>query len=369
MGDPLGILALVIEAGKAAGKARQFGPARAWQSAITYVLETPEFSGCTRRDLDSIRVQEDVRAAAQEFRRTGVPDYLRKALEAALAHRPIPAEKVAEAADILLERMRIAATNDPALADLVTERIGGLGTQLEGLSAQLAAAREGLAPTESAAHSPTTDGPAGAPPGSPVAGEADNPVVNLPLVRNSYFTGRKVVLQRLRRSLSARGKAALAQATAISGFGGIGKTQTALEYAYEYVPQYPTAVLWVTAESYDALSADLTVTADLLGIPVEEGAGKLLAPGQVRDWLSARAGWLLVFDNADDPGVVGEFLPANRNGHVLITSRAQVFQEVGISRPIALDVMTRTEASEFLLKRTGRSEIASPREKTLVPNC
>ena len=49
-----------------------------------------------------------------------------------------------------------------------------------------------------------------------------------------------------RKQLTQRRKAALAQA--ISGLGGIGKTQTAVEYAYRYRDKYQ-AVLWLNAES------------------------------------------------------------------------------------------------------------------------
>jgi hypothetical protein len=46
-----------------------------------------------------------------------------------------------------------------------------------------------------------------------------------------FFTGREEVLSQLHDALSS-GKAALTQPQAISGLGGIGKTQTAVEYAY-----------------------------------------------------------------------------------------------------------------------------------------
>jgi len=57
---------------------------------------------------------------------------------------------------------------------------------------------------------------------------------NVPIRRNLLFTGRREVLQRLHDRLAAGKPAALTQPQAISGLGGIGKTQTALEYAYRY---------------------------------------------------------------------------------------------------------------------------------------
>ena len=64
----------------------------------------------------------------------------------------------------------------------------------------------------------------------------------IPYPRNPYFTGRAELLDSLRTRLTAAGTAALGQAAAISGLGGIGKTQTAVEYAYRHRDDYPRGV-------------------------------------------------------------------------------------------------------------------------------
>ena len=63
-------------------------------------------------------------------------------------------------------------------------------------------------------------------------GEAQVPIWNIPYERNPLFTGLEDVLKKLSESLRTGKTAALAQPQAISGMGGIGKTQTAVEYAY-----------------------------------------------------------------------------------------------------------------------------------------
>jgi hypothetical protein len=53
---------------------------------------------------------------------------------------------------------------------------------------------------------------------------------NVPHLRNPNFTGREDELAELRASLLAGETAALVQAQAIHGLGGVGKTQLAVEY-------------------------------------------------------------------------------------------------------------------------------------------
>ena len=77
------------------------------------------------------------------------------------------------------------------------------------------------------------------------------PIWNVPHRRNLNFTGRRDLLDSLRAELTYGQAMAL---TAISGMGGVGKTQLALEYAYHYASQYE-AVFWVPSEEPATLAA------------------------------------------------------------------------------------------------------------------
>ena len=157
---------------------------------------------------------------------------------------------------------------------------------------------------------------------------------------------------RVRKRLTRRRKAALVEA--ISGLGGIGKTQTAVEYAYRYRDKYQ-AVLWLDAESPLALKAGCGELARRMQLPHPENDldQAVLA---LKQWLATQPGWLLILDNADDPDALKPFLPDAEHGHILVTSRAQDFQDLGIINPVQLEQWPVEDATAFLLKRCGRED-------------
>ncbi len=187
------------------------------------------------------------------------------------------------------------------------------------------------------------------------------PVVwNVPYPRNTYFEGREEILKQLETALASGTPAALTQA--IAGLGGVGKTQTAVEYAYRHRDQY-RAVLWVRADTETSLASGYRELAEVLGLPerVESDSNKVTAA--VRRWLGREPGYLLILDNADDPALVKPYLPPDPKGHVLLTSRAHNFDVLGVRKPIEVPVMTPAEAMEFLLKRTSREGPLDPAEQ------
>lgn len=148
------------------------------------------------------------------------------------------------------------------------------------------------------------------------------PVWNIPYPRNPYFTGRDELLDHLSTAVKAGQAVALSQAQAISGLGGIGKTQVAVEYAYRHRNEYE-AVLWVHAATRESLVSGYITLAEKLHLPQRSEQDQQIVINAVKNWLQTHISWLLILDNADDLSLAYEFLPPTYGGHLLLTTRAQ----------------------------------------------
>lgn len=190
---------------------------------------------------------------------------------------------------------------------------------------------------------------------TPGAASHASAIFNLSTQRNEFFTGREQVLKDLRDALTKKSVTALPQTQAISALGGVGKSQTAIEYAYRHRGDYK-AVFWMRADSRLALTTGFVEIARALNLREKDAQNPDDAVRAAIGWLEVNKDWLLIFDNADAPELVKEFRPRNPTGHILLTSRAQVFDMLGIAKPLELPAMPPNEALEFLFKRTGRDD-------------
>lgn len=177
------------------------------------------------------------------------------------------------------------------------------------------------------------------------------PIWNVPHARNRLFTGREGLLSQIAAALQSGQPAALTQT--LSGLGGVGKTQLAMEYAYRQVADY-TLVWWLRAEEPTTLAAEFARLADVLDLPEKDVAEQSVVIEAARRWLERNGGWLLIFDNATEPQAVQPYRPRSDSGHVLITSRSQGWR--GMAQPLSVEELPREEAIEFLLRRTGQDD-------------
>lgn len=159
------------------------------------------------------------------------------------------------------------------------------------------------------------------------------------------------------------------QELSIVGLGGTGKTQLALQFAYNVKDQWPDySIFWVPVLSMETFEQACVSIVKNLGIP-QVADDKEDIKERVKQWLSSsRAGrWLMVVDNADDPSTLFEtaesqgivdYLPKSENGIILYTTRTM---EVAISLTqydvLELEAMDRQDAIEFFSSSIIRKEL------------
>jgi hypothetical protein len=163
--------------------------------------------------------------------------------------------------------------------------------------------------------------------------------------KNINFIGRSVLLKQIEDWFSQKTTPAIL--IACHGLGGIGKTQVALEFVWQHHKKY-NGVVWFNAESRERLQNDYIILGRELNIICNEDNinAKELAR-KVKGWFEehSHAGWLLVYDNADNYKSISELLPT-KGGKILITSR----HTVDWPQKICIDVFTVEESRAYIQK-------------------
>src|SRR6266496_3953358 len=170
----------------------------------------------------------------------------------------------------------------------------------------------------------------------------------VPYTKNPFFTGREEVLQKLSTNLKQGSLTALTQA--IRGLGGIGKTQTAAEYAHRHRDEYK-AVLWIRA-TQEHYASDVASIAHVLALPEakrqKQDQQTLLRA--ITRWLRNHTQWLLILDNVQEQVDVTDFFDVAGTGHVLFTTRVKAIADLAYT--IELDDMTPEDGALLLLRRS-----------------
>ncbi|KAF2004693.1 FabD/lysophospholipase-like protein [Amniculicola lignicola CBS 123094] len=153
---------------------------------------------------------------------------------------------------------------------------------------------------------------------------------NIPFAQNERFVGRGEQLEQLRSGFFNTRKR---RKIAITGLGGIGKTQVALQFAYQIRDEAPDcSIFWIPAISREGLEQTYTTIVQALQIPGWEDK-KADSKALLQRHLSQKSAgrWLLIFDNADDIDMwlgkdgqqqsLVDQLPRSDDGCILFTTR------------------------------------------------
>lgn len=177
-------------------------------------------------------------------------------------------------------------------------------------------------------------------------------VWRLPIAHNGVMAGRESYVEAIREGLKL-GKGRVVIHAADGGEGGFGRRQLVREYAERYASNY--RVVWTLRSEHPAmLIGDIARLAAALDLPEKDARNETGAVSAVKAWLSENSGWLLVFDNLNDPSLLKASLPRKYKGHIIITS--SVGEWPLVPRRVRLVEFTREQAAQVLLKESGEKD-------------
>jgi len=177
------------------------------------------------------------------------------------------------------------------------------------------------------------------------------------LARNPSFVDREGELRRVAAVLKAHGTAT----AAITGLGGIGKSQLAIEFAYRYGQYFSGGVFWLSFADADTVPAEVAACRTALGQELRLDAATLSLAEQVQLVLSA---WqnelprLLIFDNCEEERLLAQWHPPIGGCRMLVTSRrANWHADLGV-QTLPLEVLPREESIVLLGKYDPELSVA-----------
>ncbi|KAI1108408.1 hypothetical protein F5Y14DRAFT_84773 [Nemania sp. NC0429] len=181
----------------------------------------------------------------------------------------------------------------------------------------------------------------------------------VPFGRNRDFVGRGPILEQLLERIPPSADQDDCQRTAVEGLGGIGKTQVALEAAYQVRDAHPDcSIFWVPAvdaTSFENAYREIGQKLKVKSIENDQADVKLL----VKNALSQESvgSWLLIVDNADDLELLftatnpSNYLPFSRKGSILFTTRnheVTINFDIRQNNIFSIPEMGMTEAIQLL---------------------
>lgn len=203
--------------------------------------------------------------------------------------------------------------------------------------------------------------------------------------RNARFFGRVDVLSAIdvafnvesnvlepSSQIASNLKLAVPDLYVLCGMAGIGKTEIATAYVYSRMHHFD-AIFWIYADTTEKLGTQFLIIAKELDLgEANETMDVVEARDLVKAWLASPVGrrsgkgqseeinakWLMVFDNADDPNILYDWLPDQGAGCILVTSKYPCIKEATyrFERGYDVEPFSSVVGGDMLLKLSGRDK-------------
>ncbi|KAF3903704.1 hypothetical protein AA313_de0208901 [Arthrobotrys entomopaga] len=186
-------------------------------------------------------------------------------------------------------------------------------------------------------------------------------------LNSSFFQRPRISLQIwdcLKPKRTSKGTATF-KSFLLHGLGGSGKTQIALDFAYQHWEDYDN-ILWASAASDIKLAEDYHVLAQGLGI--YEGSDQIQAKDCLKRWLAQEDSgrWLLILDNADEPAILKDYWPNTAHGSILVTSRDSSLGIYATTDSCYVETMESLEGSEMVLSLLKAADTLTDQRRTAM---
>lgn len=173
------------------------------------------------------------------------------------------------------------------------------------------------------------------------------PGSRMALRRNPLFVGREDALRAVGAALTSGNIAA------VTGLGGVGKTQLVSEFVHRYGQYFAGGVFWLSFADGGAVPSEIAACGGVGHLDLRPDFAGLSFEDQVR---AAAAAWaspiprLLVFDNCESDKLLDLWRPPTGGCRVLLTSRRPAWPLAFAVQLVPLTVLGR-EQSVMLLQK------------------
>ncbi|MFK7803371.1 MAG: BTAD domain-containing putative transcriptional regulator [Anaerolineae bacterium] len=177
----------------------------------------------------------------------------------------------------------------------------------------------------------------------------------LPYHRNPTFVGREPELLTLADHLLPNSDSTVKPAMVVSGMGGLGKTQLAVEFAYRHGRHFPGGVYWISFAEAENVRAEVALVGSEHGMKLYKESEELTLTeqvGRVKSEWQKPVPRLLIFDNCEGVQLALDWLPVIGGCSVLLTSRRGTWPVEVPIKPLPLITLPRKD-SVLLLQQAA----------------
>ena len=186
------------------------------------------------------------------------------------------------------------------------------------------------------------------------------PIKHIPKLGSKNFVGRQDELASIHQKFDPQNNKVVI--SSVSGMGGVGKTELAVQYAKRYENDYPGGICWLNVRNKN-LATEIIQFIQLqmgLEVPQKDPQGNLLTLKEQVTWCWTN--WkppsglvLVILDDVTKIEDFSQLLPTNKRFRVVITTR---LRDIDTNvKEIALDVLSPEEALELFTKLVGKTKV------------